>query len=275
MSARTSATSAEASASIPAAHDSDESAGGMLRALGIILLAEDQAILAVTKPAGMVAHPAYRHPDGTLADAVFRYAQRRHLPRPWLLHRLDRETSGVVLFARTDDARRALVRQFQQRQITKRYLAIVNGRPPEPSGEIDAPLRRNPADRRQVIISPDGKPARTRYQTLAAWDGYSLLLVEPLTGRTHQIRAHLATSGAPIVGDALYGGATEANPASGITRTLLHAWQLTFRHPGTNKFTTIEASIPADMTAALTALGLHADPAGLLEHARTSRVESR
>ncbi|HKT38601.1 MAG TPA: RluA family pseudouridine synthase, partial [Ktedonobacterales bacterium] len=132
--------------------------------LDIAILTEDDDILAVEKPAGLVVHPAYRHPDGTLTDAVFADADRRGLPRPWLLHRLDRETSGVVLFARSEAARRSLVRQFQQRQIVKRYLAVIGGELAASSGEIDAPLCRDPLDRRRVIVSPAGKPACTRFQ---------------------------------------------------------------------------------------------------------------
>ena len=226
----------------------------------ITILAGDDAILAVAKPAGLIVHPAYRHPDGTLTDAVFAYADRSGRPRPWLLHRLDRETSGVVLFARTEQARRALVRQFQQRQITKRYLAIASGRLPAQGGEIDAPLRRDPDDRRRVIISPEGKPARTRYQVLAAQGDFSLVLAEPLTGRTHQIRAHLAHLGAPLAGDTVYGGmhgdASTAASAAAIARTQLHAWELVFHHPTTGTPYTVRAPIPDDMRAALDALGL-------------------
>ena len=184
---------------------------------GIAILAQDDDVLAVSKPAGLVVHPAYRHPDGTLTDAVFAYADRCGEPRPWLLHRLDRETSGVVLFARTEQARRALVRQFQERRMIKRYAAIVAGRLAPASGEIDAPLCRDPEDRRRVVVSPTGKPARTRYWVLVTHGDFSLVLAEPLTGRTHQIRAHLASRGSPLAGDATYGGATVAASAAGIS----------------------------------------------------------
>lgn len=224
--------------------------------LDIAILTEDEDILAVEKPAGLVVHPSYRHPDGTLTDAVFADADRRGLPRPWLLHRLDRETSGVVLFARSEAARRSLVRQFQQRQIVKRYLAVIGGELAASSGEIDAPLCRDPLDRRRVIISPAGKPARTRFQVLAAWSSFSLVLAEPFTGRTHQIRAHLAFRGAPLAGDLTYGGATEATLAAGIERAQLHAWELVFRHPATGARTAIRAPVPVDMRAACATLGL-------------------
>lgn len=241
-------------------------------ALDITILAEDDHILAVSKPAGLVVHPAYRHPDGTLTDAVFAYADQCGVPRPWLLHRLDRETSGVVLFARTELARRSLVRQFEQRRIVKRYLAIIGGCLATDSGEIDAPLCRDPLDRRRVIVSPAGKPARTRYQTLAVGNGFSLALAEPLTGRTHQIRAHLAFLGAPLAGDTTYGGATATAQTVGIERVQLHAWELAFRHPATGASTTIRAPVPADMRAACATLGL--DSEVLLAPSRTSRDES-
>jgi 23S rRNA pseudouridine1911/1915/1917 synthase len=222
----------------------------------IAILAEDDDILAVAKPAGLVTHPAYRHADGTLTDAVFAYAARCGAHRPWLLHRLDRETSGVVLFARTEQARRSLVRQFQRREIVKRYLAIVNGRPGSGSGEIDAPLCRDVDDRRRVVVSPAGKPARTRYEVCATNDDFSLVIAEPLTGRTHQIRVHLASLGAPLAGDTVYGGATETTSAIGIERTQLHAWELSFRHPATGSACAVRAPIPDDMSATLAALGL-------------------
>jgi 23S rRNA pseudouridine1911/1915/1917 synthase len=228
-------------------------------ALNIAILAEDDDILAVSKPAGLVVHPAYRHPDGTLTDAVFAYADQCGVPRPWLLHRLDRETSGVVLLARTEQARRNLVRQFEQRRIVKRYLAIIGGCLATDSGEIDAPLCRDPLDRRRVIVSPAGKSARTRYQVLAVRNGFSLALAEPLTGRTHQIRAHLAFQGAPIAGDTTYSGATETAQAVGIERVQLHAWELAFRHPATGASTTIRAPVPADMRAACATLGLDSE----------------
>ena len=128
----------------------------------VVVLYEDEALLAVAKPAGLVTHPAYKHPDGTLADAVFARQTARGEDRPWLLHRLDRETSGVVLFAKTEAARRALVRQFECRTIQKGYLAITDGVPSPAEDTVEEPLRRDPADRRRVIADPSGQPAATR-----------------------------------------------------------------------------------------------------------------
>lgn len=227
-----------------------------LNTLGIAVLAEDDDLLAVSKPPGLVAHPAYRHPDGTLTDAVFAYAEARGWTRPWLLHRLDRETSGVVMFARTEYARRAMVRQLQQRNIGKRYLAIIRGELPLGSGVIDAPLARDPEDRRRVIITPTGKQAATRYRVLGSRDGFTLVLAEPVTGRTHQIRAHLASLGAPLAGDATYGGSDTHVRALGIGRVQLHAWELAFRHPASGSDCLVRAPVPHDMNDMLVAIGL-------------------
>jgi 23S rRNA pseudouridine1911/1915/1917 synthase len=240
-----------------------------LNTMGIAVLAEDDELLAVSKPPGLVAHPAYQHPDGTLTDAVFAYAEARGWTRPWLLHRLDRETSGVVLFARTEYARRAMVRQLQQRQIGKRYLAIIRGELPLDSGVIDAPLARDPEERRRVIVTPTGKQAATRYRVLGVRGGFALALVEPVTGRTHQIRAHLGSLGAPLAGDAIYGGMDEHLRALGIERVQLHAWELAFRHPATADDCVVRAPLPHDMNGVLVALGLRDS---LIEDATVARM---
>ncbi len=240
---------------------------GWMRFGALRVLFEDADLLAVDKPAGLVTHPSYKHPDGTLADLVFARQAARGEGRPWLLHRLDRETSGVVLFAKTERARRALVRQFERRTVRKRYLAVVAGTLPASEGLIEAPLARDPADRRRTIVVAGGQPAATRYRVLAAHgadrDGYALVLLAPLTGRTHQIRAHLAWLGAPIAGDARYVG--EGHPSLKVApRALLHAWRLGFQHPAghlaghpaSGESMRVEAPLPVDMTRAIQTLGL-------------------
>jgi 23S rRNA pseudouridine1911/1915/1917 synthase len=223
--------------------------------IAVEVLYEGEALLAVNKPVGMVTHPAYRHPDGTLWDVVLARQTSLGQDRPWLLHRLDCETSGVVLFAKTAEARRALVHQFERHTIVKRYLALLAGCLPNLAGMIDAPLARDPADRRRTIVAPDGRPARTRYWTLATSDEITLALAEPVTGRTRQIRAHLASAGAPLLGDALYypegHWAAQAAP-----RAMLHAWRLEFQHPGAGARLTIMAPIPADFVDAAQRHGL-------------------
>jgi 23S rRNA pseudouridine1911/1915/1917 synthase len=219
------------------------------------VLYEDAALLAVDKPAGMVTHPAYKHPDGTLADAVFARQATRGEARPWLLHRLDRETSGVVLFAKTEAARRALVRQFERHSMCKVYLALTLGVPAPLEGTVDAPLRRDPADRRRMIVDAEGQPARTRYWTLNAKAQYALVLAQPLSGRTHQIRIHLAARSAPLLGDATY-QSPDAPFDVTAPRTCLHAWRLVFSYPGSGVPFSIEAPVPADFTDALLRVGL-------------------
>src|SRR5215469_9223825 len=154
------------------------------------VLFEDGELLAVDKPAGLVTHPSYKHADGTLWDAVLARQLARGEHRPCLLHRLDKWTSGVMLFAKTESARRAIVRQFERRSVGKRYLALTAGMLDPDEGEIEAPLVRDSLDRRRTIVDEGGQPALTRYRVLARATGYALVLAEPHTGRTHQIRAH-------------------------------------------------------------------------------------
>ncbi len=257
-----------------AAHDADpprEAAPRASQPPAVSVLFEDDHLLAVEKPAGLVTHPTYKHPDGTLTDLIFARQAARGEGRPWLLHRLDRETSGVVLFAKTDAARRGVVRQFERRTVRKRYLAVTVGVPPAHEGVIDAALARDPSDRRRtIVVAPDrGQLAATRYTVLAAVEQgachaplqYALVLAEPLTGRTHQIRAHLAHAGAPLAGDARY--LPQDSPGRVIAvRALLHAWQITITAPSGEPLT-IVAPVPADLRTAALALGLGAGLAAL------------
>lgn len=238
----------------------------------IPILYEDDALLAVGKPSGLVTHPAYKHPDGTLSDAVFARQEAMSEGRPWLLHRLDRETSGVVLFAKTVEARRAVVRQFEQHRVRKLYLAVTIGRLAVERGILEAPLCRDPADRRRTIVDDAGKPAATRYETLATHDGYALVLAEPLTGRTHQIRAHMAHLGAPLLGDARYielahlelahleqtarGEAQNAADMGGVVRVMLHAWRIGIVHPTTHAPFEVTAPVPDDLLGVALRLGV-------------------
>ena len=233
---------------------------------------EDEALLAVNKPAGIVTHPAYRHPAGTLWDAILARQMRIRQGRPWLLHRLDRETSGVVLFAKTVEARRALVRQFERHTIQKRYLALLAGRLPEVAGMIDAPLARDPADRRRTIVAPEGQLSRTRYWTLATENGVTLALAEPVTGRTRQIRAHFASVGAPLLGDTLYYPEGHCG-AEAASRALLHAWRLGFQRPAIGTQMTITAPIPPDLVDAAKRYGLDKRLDDMARRYRTDETE--
>lgn len=220
----------------------------------IPVLYEDAQVLAVNKPAGLVTHPAYKHPSGTLCDAVFARQAARGEGRPWLLHRLDRDTSGVVLFAKTEPARRALVRQFERHLIRKRYLALTMGVPTPGAGVLEAPLARDPNDRRRTIVTPGGQAATTRYRVLASHAGCALVLAEPVTGRTHQIRAHLAAAGAPLAGDSRY--LPEGSSTAGADRAMLHSWRLTILYPGTGAPFTLTAPLPEDFVALAQCLAL-------------------
>jgi 23S rRNA pseudouridine1911/1915/1917 synthase len=222
------------------------------------VLIEDDHLLAVNKPANLVAHPAYRHPDGTLHDLVSQLLLARGEPPAWLLHRLDRDTSGVVLFAKTERARRHVVRQFERREVRKGYLALVAGDFGGDQRQVSQPLRRDPADRRRVIVEPTGQTAITRFFTLARSSERSLIFCRPVTGRTHQIRAHLAWLGHPIVGDATYTPATYpaehsagGAEAAGGGRHLLHALALGVRHPESGDPLEVWAPLPDDLRSAL------------------------
>ncbi len=250
-------------------NERDSAAGSLMPQPLPCILYEDALMLVVGKPAGMVTHPAYKHPDGTLCDAIFARQAARGERRPWLLHRLDRETSGVLLFAKTDAARRALVRQFERHTVRKRYLALIEGNLTASTGEITLSLRRDPLDRRRVIPDAGGQAAQTRYHVIGSVDaptasarlaqlapvstGYMLALVEPLTGRTHQIRAHFAALGYPLAGDTQYGATT---PAGIAPRVMLHAWRIGFRAPMTGVPCEVAAPPPADLLTLLRRLGL-------------------
>lgn len=232
------------------------------------VLYSDESLLAINKPPSLVVHPTYKHPDGTLTDAIFAWSEATGASRPWLLHRLDKDTSGVTLFARTENARRALARQFAQRMTHKQYLALAVWPNHLPlSGEVDAPLWRDPLDRRRVIIIPEppGQASRTRYRALLrssapSGETFALVLAEPVTGRTHQIRAHLTSLGAPLIGDAMY--LPEGSEVAKLTpRVMLHAWKLTIRWPRPDSAFTITAPPPSDMLTAARMLGLAFDPA--------------
>ncbi len=219
----------------------------------ISILYEDTDLLVVDKPAGLVVHPAYQHPEGTLFDAVRDYLHARGEDRPCLLHRLDKDTSGALLLTKTEQARHRLVRALEQRKLTKQYLGVVCGHPAPSTGHVRARLRRDPADRRRVQIHPAGQESVTRYQTLRVFaSGFSFLALQPITGRTHQLRVHLAALGTPLVGDQTYGESLRWSRLH-APRHLLHAHLLTFQHPTTNERLTITAPLPADMQEALEA----------------------
>ena len=224
----------------------------------IAVIYEDRDVIVVNKPADLVVHPAYGHATGTLVNAlVGRIAAQagRESGRPGIVHRLDKDTSGVMIIAKNDVAQVALSRQLQGRTVRKEYLALVWGDPgPEPA-VVEAPILRDPNDRRRMVVRATGRESITRFRRIAAYgagaDRRALLHVLPLTGRTHQIRTHLAFAGTPIVGDPVYG---RRGDTSGLARQFLHAWRLTLRlpHAGERTFT---APLADDLRAYLASLG--------------------
>lgn len=295
--------------------------------IDIPVIYQDHHLLIVNKPAGLVIHPTYKHADGTMWDSILAYLAKQGkddwqpeelpdkpewtgapehirvmlreqqrakqwqeeglLPRPCLLHRLDKDSSGIVALARTERARRHLVRQFYDHSIVKRYLAVVRrGSPdwtqprapfhvlkqnahdgqPQPAVAadllamksavflLDGPLQRDPADRRRCIVGPDGQSAETLVRVIATRGEYALLEARPITGRTHQIRAHLAAAGYAIVGDAIYGlPASAESPAAKPKRQFLHAYSLELRQYPDNVRRIFVAPLPADLVAWLAA----------------------
>jgi 23S rRNA pseudouridine1911/1915/1917 synthase len=208
------------------------------------LLYEDEFLLAVDKPAGMVVHPTYKNWSGTLLNGLLWRVRDRGPIVPSIITRLDKQTSGLVLVALSAEVHARVQRDGGTGLVKKEYLAIVNATPEPDAGTIELPLARSPEDRRRVIVTDAGQPSTTRYEVLARDGGLSLLRCELITGRTHQIRVHLAHNGWPIVGDEVYG---TTDPAIG--RQALHAWRVRLPHPVTREPLQIEAEIPRDLRA--------------------------
>jgi 23S rRNA pseudouridine1911/1915/1917 synthase len=211
------------------------------------VLYEDSDVIAINKPAGMVVHSGAGQHSGTLVNAVLhRFGLLSSVGgdlRPGIVHRLDRFTSGVILIARNDAAHRNLAGQFASRQVEKIYLALARGRVKKDQGSITTPIARDPVRRvRMTARLASGRQASTSYQVLKRFDKLTLLEVKIGTGRTHQIRVHLASIGHPVVGDKLYGA-----PASALGRYFLHARQITFTSPSTGERITISAPLPPDL----------------------------
>ena len=208
------------------------------RALDILY--EDDHLLAINKPAGLVVHPSYKNASGTILNAVLGRLRDRRDVHPGIVTRLDKETSGVLLVALTPGVHARL----QRERMRKEYLAIVAAAPVPLRGTIDLPLGRDAGDRRRVIVAADGLPATTHYEVLSTTGGLSLVRCELETGRTHQIRVHLAAKGWPIIGDTVYGVADDR-----MSRVALHAWRLQLRHPVSGEPLDIAAPIPGDIGA--------------------------
>ena len=224
-----------------------------------LLIYEDDDILVVNKPAGIIVHRAPGYPDGTLCDLLLkRYPEMAGVgseARPGVVHRLDRETSGVMVFARTQSAYLALRREFENHgRVKKTYLAVLHGAPRPATGTLRTQIGRKPFDaKRMAVVEQGGSPAVTHWQVLARHGGLALVEFVIETGRTHQIRVHMASLGCPVVGDKVYGkSALDKRLAPPPARQLLHAWKLALWHPVRNEKMSFEAPVPADMASYLT-----------------------
>ena len=228
----------------------------------LVVLHEDADLLAIDKPPGMVVHPAPGARHGTLVHAlVHRLGDLGGVgdpDRPGIVHRLDRDTSGVLLVARSAAAHEALARQFRERTVEKRYLALVRGRLEPATGVVDRPVGRHPRERKRMSTrSRHGRAAVTRWTVLERFPGATLVRLEPETGRTHQLRVHLAAVGHPIVGDAVYGARRAGRvEVAGVAcaRQALHAAEIRFSHPSSGARMTVRAALPPDLEELLAAL---------------------
>ncbi len=225
----------------------------LAQAIALQIVYEDEDIIVIDKPPGLVVHPGNGNPDGTLVNALLHHApQVAAVPRAGVVHRLDKDTSGVMVAAKTLQAHTALVRQLQARTVHRDYAALVHGLP-LPSGTIDQPIGRDPRARVRMAVVASGKPARTRFRRIEAFEGCSLIECSLDTGRTHQIRVHLTHIGHPLLGDPVYGPrrAALSGPLAGFGRQALHAWRLGLVHPASGKALQWQVALAPDMAALL------------------------
>ena len=207
---------------------------------------EDDDVIVVNKPVGMVVHPAPGHPDGTLVNALL-YHCKNSLSgingelRPGIVHRIDRDTSGLLIAAKNDRAHLSLAAQLQDHSLFRLYHGVAVGTFREDSGAISAPIARHKTDRKRMAVAPEGREAVTHWQVVDAQNGYTHLTCRLETGRTHQIRVHMAHIGHPLLGDTVYGA---KKPVPGLAGQCLHAARLTFTHPATGERLTVEAPLP-------------------------------
>jgi len=239
--------------------------------ISLNIIHEDHDILVINKAAGMVIHPAPGHYDGTLVNAILHHCDDLSgiggVIRPGIVHRLDKDTSGVLLVAKNDKTHLHLARQFKEHEVKKIYQALILGEPREDKGSISSPVGRHPEDRKKMSTkSRRGRDALTHWQVIKRYGDVSLLRVEIMTGRTHQIRVHLASEGYPVVGDRLYGGRGRFKSIrdtslracfTRLTAHALHAWRIGFVHPRNGQRMEFEAPLPSDMIALIRYLESH------------------
>jgi 23S rRNA pseudouridine1911/1915/1917 synthase len=220
--------------------------------IALAIVHEDAALLVVDKPAGLVVHPGHGNRDGTLANALVHHApQLAAVPRAGIVHRLDKDTSGLLVVAKTPEAQTSLVRQLAARTVKREYLALVHGAVTA-DGHVDAPIGRHRIARTRMAVTARGKPARTRYRVLERFAGATLLAVTLETGRTHQIRVHMHAIGHPLVGDPTYGRRARGDdPLARFPRQALHAARLGLVHPASGRDCEWRSPVPEDLRALL------------------------
>lgn len=210
------------------------------------IIYEDSDIIVVNKPKGMVVHPANGNPDGTLVNAILSICKNSLSGiggelRPGIVHRLDKDTSGLIIVAKNDKAHINMSEQIKERNVKKTYIALVRGNVPEEEATINMPIGRSTKDRKKMAVTKNGKQAITHFKVLKRYSKYTLLEIKIETGRTHQIRVHMAEIGYPVVGDAVY---SNGKNEFGIEGQMLHAYKLEFMHPITNKHMELTAPLP-------------------------------
>ncbi len=224
----------------------------------VVAAYEDADVLIVDKPAGLVVHPAPGHWRGTLVNGLLArpgtYGSIAGIARPGIVHRLDRDTSGLLIVAKHDAAQQSLMAQLKARRIKKTYLALVQGSVNAAVGRIEAPIGRDPKDRKRMAVVPNGRQATTGYRVRERFDGWTLLELDLITGRTHQIRVHLAALGHPVAGDVVYGTGTARRGPDGLERLFLHAWRLELVSPTSGRLIRAEAPLPAELETVLASL---------------------
>jgi 23S rRNA pseudouridine1911/1915/1917 synthase len=227
--------------------------GPLPESIPLTVVYEDEDTIVIDKPAGLTVHPAPGHPSHTLVNAILAHCPgltiSNDVMRPGIVHRLDKDTSGLIVIAKNDLARGYLAAQFRSRTVTKGYLVLVKGRLSPEQGIIEAPIGRDPHRRRRMAIVESGKQATTQYQVQKHLDSYTLLEASPVTGRTHQIRVHLSAIGCPVVGDLTYGVRS-----AHLDRQFVHAYRLGLRLPSTKQYHEFTSPLPADLEQALESL---------------------
>lgn len=225
--------------------------------IDLAILYEDGWLMAIDKPAGMVVHPTYRNWSGTLLNGLLWHVRETPgpqgpglRPEPRIVTRLDKDTSGLVLVALTADVHRRIQRDTVAGRVTKEYLAVVRGTPQPARGSVELPLARSAEDRRRVVVDAAGQASHTNYEVLSAAGGCAVVRCELMTGRTHQIRVHLAARGWPILGDRTYG-----EPDETLARQALHAWRITLPHPISGETLQLEAPLAADLRPVVDCIG--------------------